>query len=167
MTLKELVIFCSWCTRQVVQQLKKHGKNPLFMRTDFKKRKHNSSEFHHEYLTTFVRWILRVKYSKTEIGKKQLHPLQLMKSPVKKHKSIFFNRSSSSGCKRTLLVVFHNIHDKGKMSYETIDKSEVTSEDEKMFISLFSDRNSDIGHKRFFTSPMQNDVTCLCYDPFI
>lgn len=77
-----------------------------------------------------------------------------MKSPVKKHKSIFFNRSSSSGCKRTLLVVFHNIHDKGKMSYETIDKSEVTSEDEKMFISLFSDRNSDIGHKRFFTSPM-------------
>ena len=50
--------------------------------------------------------------------------------------------------------MFHNIHDKGKMSCETIDKGEVTSEDETMFISLFSDRNSDIGHKRFFTSPM-------------
>lgn len=78
-----------------------------------------------------------------------------MKSPVKKHKSLFFfYRSGSSGCRRTLLVVFHNIHDKGKMPCETIDKGEVTSEDETMFISLFSDRNSDIGHKRFFTSPM-------------
>ena len=90
MTLKELVIFCSWCTRQVIQQLKKNGKNLLFRCTDFKKRKHNSSEFHHEHLTTFVRWILRVKYSKPEIGTKQLRPLQPIKSPVKKHKSLFF-----------------------------------------------------------------------------
>lgn len=138
------------------------------MRTDFKKRKHNSSEFHHEHLTTFVRQILRVNYSKTEIGKKQLHPLQLMKSPVKKTQiNFFFNEVAHQAVKELYSLCFTISMIKEKISCETIDKSEVTSEDEKMFISLFSDRNSDIGHKHFFTSPMQNDVTCLCYDPFI